>query len=340
MIKIYGIEVTPLKTVDHIKVAWNEYLRSIQENTATFYTSLQETVDITGITAPSLVATTTAKHIRLDLLCLFPALRHLKTNDTCKELTVVLTSNLDRGTPDGNGWFSSSSTVTNNYALLQMSKFVVRPIISMVDPLFMWSDRSLQASYLPRFEFVNRVINMDAIGKSCSLRLPDTSSAFTNVCGIYVYCRQPNMTAYNDVDNCLVYSGPDWLGITLSVDGSTYYDHSNVNDIVHRRRQANITQLNVWGNQFLPEILTPNNVLQTRHIIGTYIDFGNIYRDSQNADDVLAMLTRATDYNIEVTVTAMQAMHATTTVTFCLVCNDKMVFSPNQINLVQVQNNY
>jgi len=205
----------------------------------------------------------------------------------------------------------------------------------------MWSDRKIQKQYVPRFEFVTRTgIDMGSVGKTCSVRFQDISSAFTNVSGVYIYCRQPNLTTYNDSDSCNHYSGCDFLGVTLTMDGTILYNHDDVLDVVARRRQCNVTQTNVWGQPFLPDILAPNSAHQLKHIIGTYVDFTNIYRNNQVDDDVIALLKKPNQMNIEITVTAVAAMNVSTIVHFCFVCNDLLSFSPSQLNMVELAINY
>jgi hypothetical protein len=275
-----------LESLREIKLAWNEFIRSIQENHNTYHTTLQEFLNMTGTDNPLITFSTTEQKLCLDLCVLFPQIKNMNTRNL-REIGVRLVGNKDTGAVATNNIFCVSSSNTNQYANLRLKKFVLRPIINICDPVFQFQNNKIMKSLVNRYKVqAPVVVDFSTVGQEVNLRTQDLNTNLTKIIRIYGWVEEPALlTTYNDSDSCNHKSGPDYLGLVVKKDGTVLYDDSDPADIIHRRRRCNQTQMNIWGNQFLPTALSATNDLQMKHCIMTCIDFTNIYRDSQNNEN-------------------------------------------------------
>lgn len=283
------------------------------------YVALQKSRTETGDTLNGeQVGTSSTKDFSLDLFVLFPWLSGYIPHDIIDrlEFEVVFANNTSSVS---NGSFVISNTTSNAYGsnLTYGNIRLKQCFVRHTDPVLYRSPAPV-ALLVPKWD-LKKFDAQSWTSTTADYLNVDINQSFgrhKKCVGMSVFIQSPAMiTAYNDTDCCLFYSGSTYIGFKVVSRSKTIVDLAGSSKLHERKRYAIDTTKNRYGTTLPNEVLALSTNLGKLYMFETYIDFANFKVDYNDEYPISGINNYEKD--IEVVLTCESSINASCTV-YCL----------------------
>lgn len=240
---------------------------------------LQKCRQATSGYAGDSVAVSGTQYFYLPLTWLWPCLQGFIINDGVKFIDIEITFATNYGSVL-NGQFVVSNTTDNAYGSnLTYSNIAIKQVLSRHYDARLYKHINPIVLLLDKFD--TKIYNRSwatAQTDNFSISLSNEFPKRSRILGLMVYAQSTALiTAYNDADAALYYSGAGYIGFKVKSNSRTIIDLSSTTQDLQQRRRYDLDFNRKRFSAELPqEIIAGSSNLGKIYIPQTYIDLSNI----------------------------------------------------------------
>lgn len=275
-LKINNKEVCNHADRQAIMAQVSDYVKNFSQDE--LYVQLQKFRTETGTTlAGESIPVSGTQYFSLDLMVLFPILRNYIPNHLIRQITVEAFF-AENNSSLLNGLYVVSNTANNAYSTnISYSNIRVKMCKHWHTEAALYKHLNPVRLLVPKWE--TKTFSHQSWTGSETLTI-DLNTVFTRrsrILGLNVFIISPAaITAYNDADAALYYSGPAQIGYKILSRSKALVELNGASKAHERRRYLIDTHKRRY-DQFMPqEVISDSSNLNKIYYMSTYIDFSQI----------------------------------------------------------------